>query len=133
MTDKVVKSDDEWLSELGKDRFAICRKAATEAPFSGEYCDTTDEGTYNCACCGETLFTSQGKYHSGCGWPSFHTPARAGAIAEHEDHSLGMRRVEITCAKCDSHLGHVFPDGPPPTGLRYCVNSLSLKFQADKG
>ena len=128
MTDKVEKSDDEWRKQLGDERFAICRQAATEAPFSGEYCDTVAEGTYSCACCGQALFTSEGKFHSGCGWPSFHTPASSGVIAEHVDSSLGMERVEITCAKCDSHLGHVFPDGPPPTGLRYCVNSLSLTF-----
>lgn len=127
--DKVVKSEAEWHQQLSPEEYRICREKGTERPFTGEYWDEHRQGTYRCRCCGEPLFSSGTKYDSGSGWPSFYRPVREGVIEEHRDVSHGMLRTEIVCRKCGCHLGHVFPDGPQPTGLRYCVNSLSLKLE----
>jgi peptide-methionine (R)-S-oxide reductase len=125
---KVTKTDDEWRSELTEDEFAVAREAGTERAFTGEYWDTKTPGSYQCRCCGEALFDSQTKYDSGSGWPSFYEPVTADAVATQSDNSMMMERVEVLCAACEAHLGHVFPDGPQPTGLRYCLNSASLKL-----
>lgn len=126
---KVVKSDAEWRAQLGADRYAVCRQAATESPFSGKWYRHHAPGTYVCAGCGSPLFASTAKFDSPCGWPSFCQPFAATAVSEHDDRTHGMHRIEVRCARCASHLGHVFPDGPAPTGLRYCINSLALDFQ----
>lgn len=127
---KVVKSSDEWRQILDPEEFEITRNAATERPFSGLYCDTKTPGVYNCKCCNEPLFDSATKYDSGCGWPSFYASINSEVVNITEDTSMGMRRVEVTCANCDAHLGHVFPDGPEPTGERFCMNSASLQLDA---
>lgn len=129
MTDKIQKTPDQWRAELDEHTYRITREKGTERPFTGHYnhCDT--QGTYVCSCCGQPLFSSDTKYDSGSGWPSFYAPVTEGVIGEHEDNSHMMQRVEIVCNQCDAHLGHVFPDGPKPTGLRYCVNSASLKLE----
>ncbi len=127
---KVVKSSDEWRQILDPEEFEITRNAATESPFSGLYCDTKTPGVYNCKCCNEPLFDSATKYDSGCGWPSFYASINSEVVNITEDTSMGMRRVEVTCANCDAHLGHVFPDGPEPTGERFCMNSASLQLDA---
>lgn len=124
-------SDEYWKARLTPEQFEICRRKGTEAPFTGKYYKETSPGTYLCACCETPLFDAETKYDSGSGWPSFYAAAD-GVIDEHPDHSRGMLRTEITCSRCGSHLGHVFEDGPQPTGLRYCVNSLSLKFDKDQ-
>ncbi len=129
---KVVKSDDEWRQELTPEEFEITRNAATERPFTGIYNDTKTPGLYNCKCCDAPLFDSGTKYDSGCGWPSFYAPINQEVVNTHEDVSMGMRRIEVTCAGCDAHLGHVFPDGPEPTGLRFCMNSASLKLDPNE-
>ena len=125
------KDDNYWRERLSPEEFHVCRERGTERPFSGEYWDTFEDGKYHCRCCGEVLFHSESKFDSGCGWPSFDAEATPGAIDEYADNSFGMQRTEIVCANCGSHLGHVFPDGPTETGLRYCVNSLSVKLNKD--
>ncbi len=131
--DKIRKSDQQWREELGEEVFHVCRMKGTERPFSGEYYANKAAGIYRCACCGEPLFDAAQKYDSGSGWPSFWAPLNDDCVAEQEDNSHGMQRQEILCRRCDAHLGHVFSDGPQPTGLRYCVNSLSLKFEESGG
>ena len=122
-----MKDDEYWREKLTPEEFNVCREKGTERPFTGEYWDTTEEGVYNCRCCGEPLFLSETKFDAGCGWPSFFQPADSEVILEDRDTSHGMVRTEVMCKKCGSHVGHVFEDGPNPTGLRYCVNSLSVK------
>ena len=131
--DKVRKSDSEWQAELSDEEFAVCRKKGTEAPFSGRYAASKDEGMYRCRCCGNALFASSAKFDSGTGWPSFWSPVAEEQVETQNDAGHGMVRTEVTCARCDAHLGHVFPDGPAPTGLRYCINSVSLALEADAG
>jgi len=126
--DKVDKSLETWREELSQEQFHVCRLGGTERPFTGEYHDSKTPGIYHCACCGEALFDSAAKYDSGSGWPSYFQPVNDEVVASVDDFSHGMHRIEVKCAKCDAHLGRVFPDGPRPTGLRYCINSLSLKL-----
>ena len=129
MSEKVIKTEDEWRGVLSPEEFHVLRKKGTERPFTGEYWNTKAKGTYRCAGCGEELFDSSTKYDSHCGWPSFYDSLDKSKITEVEDNSHGMHRVEVICAKCGGHLGHIFPDGPRPTGVRYCINSVSLKFE----
>jgi peptide-methionine (R)-S-oxide reductase len=129
--ERAQHSEREWRDKLTPEQYRVLREAGTEPPFTGRYVDNHEEGEYRCAGCGETLFDSDSKFDSGSGWPSF-TGAEAEAVSEHADMSHGMRRVEVRCARCDGHLGHLFPDGPAPTGLRYCINSASLDFKAKK-
>jgi peptide-methionine (R)-S-oxide reductase len=128
MPDKIQRSEAEWRTELGEERYRVLRQSGTEAPFTGALLANKGQGAYVCGACGEPLFNSSSKYDSGSGWPSFTAPADPQAVAEITDRSHGMTRTEVRCAKCEGHLGHVFPDGPGPTGLRYCINSASLDF-----
>jgi peptide-methionine (R)-S-oxide reductase len=128
---KVVKPDAEWRAQLSPEAFQVTRKHGTERPFTGEYNACKDDGVYRCVCCGNPLFDAAHKFDSGTGWPSYWQPVAPDAVAERADNGLFMRRTEVLCAKCDAHLGHVFPDGPRPTGLRYCMNSVALKLDRD--
>lgn len=129
MSEKVVKSDREWMQTLSPEQFKVCRLKGTEPPFSGAYWNTKTAGTYLCACCGQALFGSEAKYDSGSGWPSFYQPLAVERVETESDLSLGMVRTEVHCSRCGAHLGHVFADGPAPSGRRYCINSLSLRLR----
>lgn len=129
---KITKTKEEWLAELTPEQYAVCREKGTERPFTGEYNDCKDTGVYRCTCCGNELFHSDAKFDSHTGWPSFTAPVSAEGVSTQTDSSHGAQRVEVLCSRCDSHLGHVFPDGPEPEGLRFCINSVSLKLDAQR-
>ena len=126
---KINKTDAEWKAQLSPEQYRVMRQAGTEAPFSGEYEQCWEVGVYHCGCCGQALFGSDSKFNAGCGWPSFHSELEQAGIEQRPDYSHGMSRIELVCGHCEAHLGHIFPDGPPPTGQRYCINSVSLEFR----
>ena len=132
MSEKITKTEAEWRAQLTPMQYAVTRQKATERPYANEYDNVFAPGVYKCICCGEELFESDAKFQSHCGWPAFSAPIDAGKVDEETDRTHGMVRVEVLCSKCDAHLGHVFPDGPGPSGLRYCINSASLKLEPKK-
>ena len=132
MSEKIRKSEEEWKAELTTEQYRVCRRKGTERAFTGEYHATKTPGTYHCACCGALWFRPKEKFDSGTGWPSFWQPLAEDAVETEEDRAFGMHRTEVLCSRCDAHLGHVFPDGPAPTGLRYCINSVSLRLEAEE-
>jgi peptide-methionine (R)-S-oxide reductase len=132
MADKVAKTPEEWRNQLTPEQYHVARERGTERAFTGKYWNEQTQGTYKCICCGEPLFSSEAKFDSGCGWPSFFVPLEGGNVTELEDRTYGMTRTEVRCSKCDAHLGHVFEDGPKPTGLRYCINSASIDLAPEE-
>jgi len=132
MTDKIAKSDQEWMKQLTPEQYRVTRQKGTERPFTGDYHDSKNQGTYLCVCCATPLFHSDHKFDSGTGWPSFHSPVNEDHVTEEKDRTLWMVRTEVLCSVCDAHLGHVFPDGPEPTGQRYCINAAALKLEEEE-